>query len=215
MSNSPGREAFTKREWKLIEFLNTPAQAQRFLSSLPYNWEREGGTLRSFREVLKRNEAHCLEAGLVAAVILEQHGHPPLLLSLESKDKLDHVIFVFRKNGWWGSIGRSRDIGLHGRRPVFRRLRDLAWSYFDPYVDYSGRITGYGLGNLYDLGKYDWRFSAKNIWKVENYLREIPHRALRSSDKRYDQLLARFKEFKKQHSDKSPAYFGNRDRWMR
>ena len=215
MSNSPGREAFTKREWKLIELLHTPAQVQGFLSSLPYNWEREGGTLRSFREVLKRNEAHCLEAGLVAAVILEQHGHPPLLLSLESQDKLDHVIFVFRKNGCWGSIGRSRDIGLHGRRPVFRRLRDLAWSYFDPYVDYSGRITGYGLGNLYDLGKYDWRFSAKNIWKVENYLREIPHRALHSSDKRYDQLLARFKEFKKLHSDKSPAYFGNRDRWMR
>jgi len=215
MSNSPGREAFTKREWKLIESLRTPAQVQGFLSSLPYNREREGGTLRSFREVVKRNEAHCLEAGLVAAVILEQRGHPPLLLSLESQDKLDHVIFVFRKNGWWGSIGRSRDIGLHGRRPVFRRLRDLAWSYFDPYVDYSGRITGYGLGNLHDLGKYDWRFSAKNIWKVENYLREIPHRALRSSDKRYDQLLARFKEFKKQHSDKSPAYFGNRNRWMR
>ncbi len=41
---------------------------------MPYNWESDGGTLRSFREVLKRKEAHCLEAALVATVLLEQHG---------------------------------------------------------------------------------------------------------------------------------------------
>ncbi len=76
---------------------------------MPYNWERSGGTMRSFREVLKRNEAHCLEAAVAAAVILEQHGYPPLLLDLESVDLLDHVIFVFQQRGLWGSIGRSRD----------------------------------------------------------------------------------------------------------
>jgi len=151
---------------------------------------------------------------VIAAVILEQHGFPPLLLSLESQDKLDHVIFVFRQNGLWGSIGRSRDIGLHGRRPVFRRLRDLAWSYFAPYVDYSGRITGYGLASLYELGNYDWRFSTKNIWKVENHLREIPHRPLVSSDKTYETLLRHFKEFKESHPKQSPAYFRNRHQWM-
>ena len=214
MSNKPDREAFTKNEWALIQSCRTPARVQRFLSSLPYNWERERGTLCSFREVVRRNEAHCLEAALVAAVVLEQHDFPPLLLSLESQDKLDHVIFVFRHQGLWGSVARSRDIGLHGRRPVFSRLRDLAWSYFEPYVDYSGRITGYGLGNLYDLGKYDWRFSTRNIWKVENYLREIPHRGIRSSDRRYEQLLARFKAFKQRHPDKSPAYFESRNKWM-
>src|SRR6266545_3415944 len=125
MTNKPGRQAFKKRERELIESLRTPAQVQRFLSSLPYNWELDGSTLRSFREVLKVDEAHCLEAALMAAVILEQHSFPPFLLSLESQDKLDHVVFVFRKSGLWGSIGRSRDIGLHGRRPVFPRLRDL------------------------------------------------------------------------------------------
>ena len=78
---------------------------------MPYNWEREGGTLRSFREIVKRNEAHCLEAAVGAAVILEQHGYPPLLLDIESQDLLDHVIFVFQEDGLWGSIGRSRDIG--------------------------------------------------------------------------------------------------------
>ena len=181
---------------------------------MPYNWEREGGTLRSFRQVLRRKQAHCLEAALVAAVILEQHRYPPLLLSLESWDKLDHVIFVFQKKGLWGSIARSRDIGLHGRRPVFRRLRDLAWSYFDTYIDDSGRITGYGLANLYDLGSYDWRFSEKNIWKVEDHLRVIPHHAIQSSDARYERWHERYKEFKALHPDEGPVYYPNRKQWM-
>jgi hypothetical protein len=210
----PGSEAFTTREWKLIQSLRTPAKVQRFLTSMPYNWEPEGATLRSFREVLKRNEAHCLEAAIAAAVILEQHGYPPLLLDLESVDLLDHVIFVFQQNGRWGSIGRSRDIGLHGRRAVFRSFRDLASSYFDPYVDFSGRIKGYGPGNLYDLGRYDWRFSSKNMHRIEDYLRALPHRRLRSSDKRYERLLARYKKYKKRFPDRSPSYYANRHQWM-
>src|SRR6266851_3614903 len=182
MKKKPEKELFTKAEWKLVEKLRTPERVQRFFSSMPYNWERERATMRSFREVIKRNEAHCLEAAVGAAVILEQHGYPPMLLDIESQDLLDHVIFVFQQDGLWGSIGRSRDIGLHGRRPVFRTLRDLAWSYFDPYVDFSGRIKGYGLANLYDLGNYDWRFSARNMPKIENYLRDLPHKKTHSSD---------------------------------
>jgi hypothetical protein len=80
---------------------------QAWLTAMPYNWERGGGTLRSFREVVKRNQAHCLEASVAAAVILEQHGYPPQLMDIESVDLLDHVIFVFQKDGMWGSIARS------------------------------------------------------------------------------------------------------------
>src|ERR671932_371414 len=149
MSGRPPLEAFTAREREIIESHRTPARVQRFLSEMPYNWERCGATLRSFREVIRRGEAHCLEAALAAAVILEQHGYPPLLLSLESQDKLDHVIFVFKRRGRWGSVARSRDLGLHGRRPVFRDLRHLAFSYFDPSVDKTARITGYGLASMY------------------------------------------------------------------
>ena len=214
MTSKPGQEAFTNREWKLIERLRTPEQVQRYLSSLPYNWERKGGTMRSFREVVKRNEAHCLEAAVAAAVILEQHDYPPLLLDLESVDLLDHVIFVFQKDRLWGSIGRSRDLGLHGRKPVFRNLRQLVWSYFDPYIDMSGRIKGYGLTSLYDLGNYDWRFSAKNMHKIEDHLRAIPHRVLRSSDRRYEFWHERYYRFKKRFPDKSPVYYDNRSQWM-
>lgn len=214
MDRPPSKEAFTAREWKLIQRLNTPAKVQHWLTLMPYNWEREGGTMRSFREVVKRNEAHCLEASVAAAVILEQHGFQPLLLDIESIDLLDHVIFVFQKDGLWGSIARSRDIGLQGRKPLFRSLRQLVWSYFDPYIDMTGRIKGYGLTTLYDLGRYDWRFNSRNMHKIEDHLRAIPHKKLRSSDRRYDYWHERYREYKKRFPDRSPAYYKNRDQWM-
>jgi hypothetical protein len=214
MAAQPGKQSFTGHEWKLIQSLRTPARVQRFLTSMPYNWELDGGTMCSFREVLKKNEAHCLEAAIAAAVILEQHGYPPLVLDLESKDLLDHVIFVYKQDGLWGSIGRSRDIGLHGRRPLFRSLRDLTWSYFDTYVDFTGRIIGYGQGNLCDLGNYDWRFSSRNMHRIEDYLRALPHKRLHSSDKRYERLLTRYRKYKQRYPDRSPSYYDTRPQWM-
>lgn len=208
------KNCFTAKEWKLVQRLNTPAKVQRFFSQMAYNRETNGGTMRSFREVVKRNEAHCLEAAVGAAVILEQHAFPPLLLDLESHDLLDHVVFVFKENGRWGSVARSRDPGLHGRKPVYRSLRDLAWSYFDTYVDFTGRLKGYGLTSLYELGHYDWRFSQRNMSKIEDHLRAIPHKPMHSSDKRYNKLLARYHAYKKRYPDRKPVYYDNRANWM-
>jgi hypothetical protein len=81
----PDAKSFTTAEWKLVQRLNTPLKVQRFFSLLPYNWEKDGSTIRSFREVVKRKQAHCLEAAVSAAVILEQHGYPPLLLDARGK----------------------------------------------------------------------------------------------------------------------------------
>ena len=214
MREKPDRGEFTPREWEVVERHRTPAAAQRYLTAMRYNREECGATLRSFRGVVRRGEAHCLEAALAAAAVLEQHGHPPLLMSLESQDKLDHVVFVFRRRGLWGAVARSRDLGLHGRLPVFRTLRALAWSYFDTYVDHTGRITGYGLGDLRELGGYDWRFSERNVWKVERYLQEIPHREIKSSDARYERLLARYKEFRRAHPKGHLEDYPTRGVWM-
>jgi len=211
----PQEEDFTSKEWALIQKLNSPSKVQRFLSLTPYNWERNGATLRSFRQMLTHHEVHCLEAAVAAAVILEQHGYPPLLLDLESQDLLDHVLFVFQQNGRWGSVARSRDNGLHGRKPVFRSIRDLVWSYFDTYVDFTGRIKGYGVTSLYELGNYDWRFSPRKMTKIEDHLRAIPHKKLRSSNKRYEKLLARYHAYKKRYPDRSPVYYDSRKDWMR
>ncbi len=210
----PPREAFTRKERDIIQAHRTPRQVQAFLRSLRYNHERLGETLRSFREIAKIRQVHCLEAALTATVIMEQHGYPPLVVSMESKDNLDHVIFVFRHRGRWGSIARSRDFGLHGRRPVFRSIRDLVWSYYEPYVDWTGKITGYGLADLRELGNYDWRLTSRNMWKVEKFLIEYPHKRLRSSNARYRKLLEIFRDFRRLHPDGPADYYDGQERWM-
>ena len=210
----PTRSDFTKQEWEIIQSHRTPLEVQRYLQSIPYNREPLKPTCYSFRTVIRKNRAHCLEGAIVAAVILEQHGYAPNLVSIESQDKLDHVLFLFKKDGKYGAVARSRDIGLHGRKPVFRSARDLVWSYFEPYVDKSGRITGYGTASLHELGNYDWRFSKRNVWRVERFLQEIPHRAIKSSDARYRKALRRYLEFHKRHPDRSPDYFDNKHLWL-
>jgi hypothetical protein len=211
----PSLSSFTAVERRLIRRLRTPHLVQRFLNALPYNTEPppERAKLRSFRGVVRHHTAHCLEAALAAAVILEQHGHPPLVLSFESIDDLDHVIYVYRQRGRWGSIARSRDPGLHGRKPVFRTARDLALSYVDGYIDFTGRVTGYAVVDLRLLGDYDWRLSEKNVWKVERLLLDHPHRAIRSSDRRIDWLRARYRAFKQQFPDRKPLYYRGREKW--
>jgi hypothetical protein len=210
----PPLTAFTPAERRVLARVRTPADAQRYLNALPYNTEPApgGATLRSFRGVVRSHTAHCLEAAIAAAVILEHHGWPPLVLSFESIDELDHVIFVYRHRGRWGSVARSRDPGLHGRRPVFATPRALALSYVDPYVDYTGRITGYTVADLRDIGNYDWRLAPGNVWKVERMLLDLPHRPLHTSDRRINALRKRYVEYKKRFGTK-PIYYKRRDRW--
>jgi hypothetical protein len=211
---TPDRAAFTRRERALVERLGTPRAVQRWLHALAYNHETTGETLRTFRGVVRRRTAHCLEAALFAAVVLEQHGYPPLLLSFESIDKLDHVIFVFRENGCWGSVARSRDPGLHGRKPVFRTARQLAASYMDTYVDMTGRVTAFAVADLRELGRYDWRLRSGNVWKVERWLIDYPHRPLGMSDARYRRLHERYKRYRARFPDRKPVYYDNRATWL-
>jgi hypothetical protein len=206
---------FSQAERRLIARLRTPREVQRYLNALPYNQEPGGrATLRSFRGVVRHGCAHCLEAALFAAVVLEQHGFPPLVLSFESIDQLDHVLFVYQQNGRWGSIGRSRDPGLHGRKPVFATARALALSYCDPYVDFTGRVTGYAVVDLAkEMGVYDWRVATTNVWKVERVLLDFPHRRIASSDARVDRLRARYRSFRAANPGKKPIFYRGRERW--
>ena len=207
--------AFTQAERALIERLRTPRAVQAYLNHLPYNNEPHGrATLRSFRGVVEHGCAHCLEAALFAAVVLEQHGYAPLVLSFESIDELDHVIFVYRQRGRWGSVARSRDPGLHGRKPVFATPRALALSYFDPYIDFTGRVTGYAVVDVaHEMGTYDWRLAETNVWKVERMLLDYPHRAIGSSNARVARLRARYRAFRTKHGALKPVKYPRRERW--
>ena len=208
----PSSHSLSPAERRLIRRLRTPLAVQRFLNRMPYNTERGGDTLRGFRQVARRGTAHCLEAALFAACVMEQHGFPPLLMGLESVDLLDHVIFVYRYRGKWGSVARSRDPGLHGRKPVFRSPRALAESYFDPYIDYTGRVTGYSVVHLRVMGSYDWRLSGKNVWAVENLLLRIPHRPVKRSRQRVRREREKYRAYLAKYK-KKPLYYSGRQKW--
>lgn len=214
LTPTPAALPFTPAERRLITRLRTPSAVQAFLNHLPYNTEPppDRPLLRTFRGVVTHRTAHCLEAALTAAVILEQHAYPPLVMSLESIDQLDHVIFVYRAKGRWGSIGRSRDPGLHGRKPVFRSLRDLALSYFEGYIDRTGCIKAYGAVDLRVLGGYDWRLATGNVWKVERMLFQIPHTAIRYAQARVDRLRRRYVSYIEAHDGRKPLYY-DRSTW--
>lgn len=215
VGGTPARSGFIPAERRVIERLTTPEKVQRYLNRLAYNTEPPPGgpQLRTFRSVIATRTAHCLEAALTATVILEQHGYPPTVMSLESEDGLDHVIFVYKTRTGWGSVARSRDPGLHGRKPVFRSLREMALTYFEPYIDTTGRLQAYGMVDLRVLGNYDWRLSSGHVWKVERLLYEIPHVKIRSSEVRVDRLRRRYFAFRRAHPGFKPVDFYDRSTW--
>ena len=55
---------FTKDEIKIFTRLNTPKKIQDFLDRLPVNFEENGETYLSPREVMLRKTAHCSEAAI-------------------------------------------------------------------------------------------------------------------------------------------------------
>jgi hypothetical protein len=216
----PPASAFTSRERRLIATLTRPRIVQRYLRDLPYNWETHGETLRTFRGVVNTGRAHCLEAVLFTATVLEQHGYPPLVLDIESQDRLDHVLFLYRRGGRWGTVARSRDWGLHGRPPIYRTIHQLVQSYFAPFVDGTGRVVGYGTANLNELiPRVDWRFGRGSLWEVERALIQMPHRKIRMSHAVYRTCLRRFRAFKASGQPATRAtmrrlYGAQVDRWL-
>jgi hypothetical protein len=159
---------FTRRERALVDRLRTPLEVQAWLNALPYNWERKGPTARTFRGVVARGTAHCFEAALSAACILEQHGFPPLLLDIES---------------------------VHGRKPVFRTLDALVRSYVAPFIDPTGRVKGYGVLDLRALPTGAWRLAAGNVPHVEQALRDLRHKRFPTPQADYRKWKARFDQW--------------------
>lgn len=213
----PPPAAFTRRERELVDRLRTPQAVQAWLSSLPYNWERQGPTCRTFRGVVRSGTAHCLEAALAAACILERHGHPPLLVDLESQDRLDHVALAFRQRGRWGAVARSRAPGLQGRKPVFRSVRALVRSYQAPYIDRTGRVVGYGVLDLRTLPTGRWRLDPGNVWHVEDALNANRHVPFPTPEREYRRWRRRFDAWWEENGRPEhawPDHYPGRHRWM-
>jgi hypothetical protein len=208
--------ALTPAERALVARLRTPRQVQRWLDALPYNRGNVGKTLRPFRGVLAHKTAHCIEGALAAAFVLERHGWPPLLLDLSSSDGLDHVCFLYRGPRGWGTVSQSRYPGLRGRAPVFRSVRDLAWSYAEPFVDATGAVRGYATFDLRALGGMDWALSRRSVWRIEDAMLRNRHAPLRLSPARERALRRRYLAWKRGRPDAEPprGFYANHERFL-
>ena len=124
------------------------------------------------------------------------------------------MIFVYRTRGRWGSVARSRDPGLHGRRPVFATPRALALSYVDPYVDFTGRVTGYAVVDLarrWAITTGGW--PSTNVWKVERMLLDYPHRPIKTSDRAIQAAADWYRAYRAAHGGRKPIDYRGRERW--
>ena len=175
----PSRRAgWTASERRRLRQLSTPVKIQEYLDRIPYNTEKDGETLRSPRRVLRDGTAHCMEGALLAAAALQVAGGRPLIMDLTAVDDDDHVIAPFRRRGLWGAVATSKFSGLRYRSPVYRTLRELAMSYFEPYFSLAGQLTLRGYGMPIDLSRFDplgWRTSEEDLWPLAEALERRRH----------------------------------------
>lgn len=168
-----------KSEIQIFKRLNHPKKIQDFLETLQINFETAGETCMSPRSVIETKKAHCMEGAMLAAAVLEFHGHRPWVLDLRSAEHdFDHVVAVFKQFGRLGAISKTNHAVLRYREPIYKTLRELALSYFHEYFDDQGRKTLREYSKLLDLRFFnylDWRTSGKDLFFIPDYLDKIKH----------------------------------------
>jgi len=171
----------SKAEFAVLKRLRTPEKIQEFLNRMPPNFETDGQTCLSVREVLRQRRAHCIEGAMLAACTLWVHGEPPLLLDLRAERDYDHVVALFRRGRCWGAISKTNPALLRWRDPVYRSLRELAMSYLHEYANKRNQKTLRSYAGPFDLRRFDpelWVTNGKNCWDVGATLDDLRHRPL-------------------------------------
>ncbi len=180
-SSGLGRE-----EWKTLKQLNTPKKIQDFINAMPFNFEKGAETYMSAGRSLRAGKAHCFEGALVAAAALWIAGERPLLLDLNAdpKEDDDHVVVVFKREGFLGAISKTNHSVLRYREPVYRDVRELAMSYFHEYFLEDGIKTMRSFSKLFDLSKFrsqdpqsplNWISGEEELIDMINKIEESPH----------------------------------------
>jgi hypothetical protein len=144
--------SWTKAELDLLKALRTPALVQGFLDSIPYSSD---AFYRCPRRVMADRVAHCFDGALFAAAAMRRLGFPPRLIDMRSVRDDDHIIAPFRVGGAWGAVAKSNYVGLRYREPVYRSLRELVMSYFEPYYNTEGERSLRAYSVPVDLRRFD------------------------------------------------------------
>ena len=166
---------WTKDEASFLKTLSDADKIQGFLDSLDYNPVYE---CRSPRWVIKKRSAHCFEGALFAAAAMEFNGYKPLIVDLKAYNDDDHVITVFKEDGYWGAVAKSNFTSLRFREPVYRSLRELVMSYFDFYFNIVGDKSLRSYSHPLDLTIYDsrhWTTTDEDLEYIGDKLEKIRH----------------------------------------
>jgi hypothetical protein len=166
---------WTKDETTFLKTLTDPDKIQGFLDSVDYNPVYE---CRSPRWVIKKRSAHCFEGALFAAAALEFNGYQPIIVDLKAFNDDDHVIAVFREDGYWGSVAKSNFTSLRYREPVYRSLRELVMSYFDFYFNIEGDKSLRSYSVPLNLTVYDhrnWKTTDEDLEYIGDKLEQLRH----------------------------------------
>ena len=168
----------TAKELSVLKKLDTPQKIQDFISAIPQNFEPNGDSCMSVREVLRTNRAHCIEGALVAALALWVHGEAPLILDMTaSSEDFDHVIAVFKRDGYWGALSKGNHAVVRYRDPVYRTLRELMMSYFHEYYNLVGAKTLRSYSSPVDMRRYKpetW-ITGVDAWPIAEDLDRVKH----------------------------------------
>lgn len=170
---------FTKKELTILSRLNTPLKIQDYLDSIPFNYEHKGETCMSPKRVLKEKTAHCIEGALLAATALWVNGEKPLIVNLKvsSKDDYDHIVTLYKRNGYWGAISKTNHSVLRFRDPIYRNVRELIVSYFHEYfLLTNGKKTLLGYTNPINLKKFGtkWVGRDNDLWDIAEKIYDSP-----------------------------------------
>jgi hypothetical protein len=162
-------------ELKIFKKLNTPFKIQHYINELKYN---PHSSAASPRVVLERGSAHCFEGALLAAALLEFHGHRPMLVDLIAFNDDDHVITPYKMNGYWGAISKTNTTTAGMRLPFYKTIRELVMSYFDFYFNTKGEYSLLKYSkpiSLNRLNHFEWRTSQKDLITMGYKLNDFPH----------------------------------------
>ena len=166
---------WTSEEARFLKSLNIPDKIQSFLDSIEYNPDY---TSRSPRRVIKTKTAHCFEGALFAAAALQFIGNKPLIVDMLAEDDDDHVIAVFKVDGYWGAVAKSNFTSLRFREPVYRSVRELVMSYFDFFFNTNGfkSLRSYSLP--FDLSFYEsrnWETTDEDLEYIGDKIESLHH----------------------------------------
>jgi len=169
----------TKREERILRRLNTPAKIQDFLDGLPFNFEAGGETCKSPRRTLREMNAHCIEGAFLAALAFAYHGERPLILNIKvEKEDDDHIVALYKRNGYWGAVSKTNHAVLRFRDPIYKTIRELALSYFHEYfLVKNGKKTMLGYSkpiHLFSFGK-QWITSESDLWDIAEAIYDGKH----------------------------------------